>query len=160
MKHPPPSLGWYTGNARVQWAALLVPWRQESLGVNGRCSISSLLPPSKQTTALKGTAACSGNPHPVVASSIWRSIEYYLGYMHTTASAHSLHYTGLLKTPSILVQKWFSFSLRLQWCQHHVHPPKHIQLSSLPNTLGIWRANREMDYQCGQPILTKLKGGL
>lgn len=54
----PSSLGWCTGKARVQWAALLIPWRQESLSVNDRCSVSSLLHPSKQSRAHSAEGGC------------------------------------------------------------------------------------------------------
>lgn len=88
--------------------------------------------------------------YPIVVSPILRSIEYYLGYMPAPASAHSSYYKSLLKTPSILVQSGFH-CLRLQRHQHHAHPPKCIQLSSLLNALGIWRTNRETGYLCRQP---------
>lgn len=116
-----------------------------------------LLPNRAGPTVLKGTASCHNNPHTMVAWSVWRSTEYYFSYMPTTASACSLYYKGLLETLSIPVQKRFAFYLRLQWCQHRVCPPKCTQPSSLPNTLGVWRTNKEMVSMLTAWILAKIK---
>lgn len=75
------------------------------LARKGRCSISSLLPPPKQSraTVLKGTATCCNNPHILIASPIWTPTENYLGSKPITASTHSLNRKGLLETPSMPV---------------------------------------------------------
>lgn len=91
----PPFLGWCTGNTEsdfsAEGAALVVPWRQESLA--GGWHILHLLSSTSFQTklpVLKGTAACSSHSHTMVVS-MWASIDQDVHGPWATCPLEHLH---------------------------------------------------------------------